>query len=71
MPVNINGHFYKAKNVEGKMAIGKKYRIKIGDCKKYKNNKFCKGLSSYRSVSSDTRARMYRAVTFVIVTNLP
>ena len=28
MPVNINGHFYKAKNVEGKMAIGEKYRIK-------------------------------------------
>ena len=39
--------------MEGKFAIGEKYRIKIGDCKKYKNNKFCKGLSSYRSVNND------------------
>ena len=54
MPVNINGHFYKGKNVENKLVVGNKYRIKLGDCKRYKNNKFCKGLSSYRSVRNDT-----------------
>ena len=56
MPVNINGNFYKAKNLDVKLAIGDKYRIMIGNCKKYKNHKFCKGLSDYRSVKNDTKS---------------
>ena len=54
IPVNINGQFYKAKNVESKIAVGNKYRIKINECRKYKNNQFCKGVSGYRSVVNDT-----------------
>ena len=53
LPVKIGDHYFRAKYVEGEIAIGEKYRVKIGKCKKYKNKKFCKALSSYRSVIKD------------------
>ena len=37
LPVKIGDHYFRAKYVEGVIAIGEKYRVKIGKCKKYKN----------------------------------
>ena len=43
LPVNIGGHYFMAKNVEGKIAIGERYRVNIGECKKYKIKNSVKG----------------------------
>ena len=34
LPVKIGDHYFRAKYVEGEIAIGEKYRVKIGKCKK-------------------------------------
>ena len=54
MPVKIKDNFLKAKNVDVQLALGDKYRIMIGKCKNYRNQKFCEGISAYRSIKNNT-----------------
>ena len=53
MPVRINNEFYRIKNIEGKLAVGNRYRTRISGCEKHKKTLFCKSSSEFRSIHTN------------------
>ena len=53
LPVKVKDKYFKAKDIAKHVALGRNLRtnVNINDCKKYKNNLFCKSSSEYRSVN--------------------
>ena len=54
LPVKIKDNFVKIKNIDMQIAMGEKYMITIGKCKRYKNKKFCEGTSAFQSIKNNT-----------------
>ena len=54
LPVKVNDNFVKIKNIDMQIALGTKYMITLGKCKRFKNKNFCEGTSAFQSIKNNT-----------------